>query len=50
MRSEIKPLTTSTKKAEDSILEEGEKLLENLLKPTYVAQQEDEWWKRKRRR
>lgn len=50
VRSEIKPLTTSTKKAEDSILEEGEKLLENLLKPTYVAQQEDEWWKRKRRR
>ena len=41
--------TISAKKADDSILEVAEELLNNVLKPTYVALQEDEWWKRKRK-
>ena len=41
--------TISAKKADDSILEVAEELLENVLKPTYVAPQEDECWKRKRK-
>ncbi len=41
--------TIPAKKADDSILEVAEELLENVLKPTYVATQEDEWWKRKRK-
>lgn len=41
--------TISAKKADDSILEVAKELLENVLKPTYVAPQDDEWWKRKRK-
>ena len=40
---------SSFKKPEDSILEIAEDLIEEVLKPTYVAQQEDDGWKRKRK-
>jgi len=42
-------MTSSYKKPEDSFLEIAEDLIEDVLKPTYVAQQEDEWWKKKRK-
>ena len=42
-------MTSSCKKPEDSILEIAEELIDDFLKPTYVAQQEDDWWKKKRK-
>ena len=42
-------MTSSYKKPEDSILEIAEELIDDFLKPTYVAQQEDDWWKKKRK-
>ena len=42
-------ITNSYKKFEDSILEIAKDLIEDVLKPTYVAQQEDDWWKKKRK-
>ena len=47
--SRNKTITSGSKKAEDSILEVAEELIEDILKPTYVAQQEDDWWKKKRK-
>ena len=49
VNSQNQPHTSFTTKTDDSILDVAGELLENVLKPTYVAQQEDEWWKRKRR-
>ena len=49
VNSRNQTITSSSKKAEDSILEVAEELIENILKPTYVAPQEDDWWKKKRR-
>ena len=42
-------MTSSYKKPEDSFLEIAEELIDDFLKPTYVAQQEDDWWKKKRK-
>ena len=41
--------TMNSQSQEDALLEIAEELIENILKPTYVAQQEDDWWKKKRR-
>ena len=49
VNSRNQAITSASKKSEDSILEIAEDLVENVLKPTYVAQQEDDWWKKKRR-
>ena len=49
VNSRNQAITSTFKKSEDSILEIAEDLVENVLKPTYVAQQEDDWWKKKRR-
>lgn len=49
MNSQIQTMTTPSIKREDALLEIAEELIENILKPTYVAQQEDDWWKKKRR-
>ena len=42
-------MTSSYKKPGDSFLEIAEELIDDFLKPTYVAQQEDDWWKKKRK-
>ena len=49
VNSRNQAITSASKKSEDSILEIAEDLVEDVLKPTYVAQQEDDWWKKKRR-
>ena len=49
MNSQNQQTTSFSKKSEDSILEIAEDLIEDVLKPHYVAQQEDEWWKKKRK-
>ena len=49
VNSRNQAITSASKKSEDSILEIAEDLVENVLKPTYVAQQEDDWWKKKRK-
>ena len=49
MNLQNQPMTTPSKKREDSLLEIAEELIDDVLKPHYVAQQEDEWWKKKRR-
>jgi hypothetical protein len=49
MNLQNQPMTTPSTKRKDSLLEIAEELIENILKPTYVAQQEDDWWKKKRR-
>ena len=49
MSSRNQAITNSYKKFEDSILEIAKDLIEDVLKPTYVAQQEDDWWKKKRK-
>ena len=43
------PMTTPSIKREESILQIAEEIIEEVLKPTYVAQQEDDWWKKKRK-
>ncbi|MDN3606721.1 relaxase/mobilization nuclease domain-containing protein [Kaistella yonginensis] len=50
LNSRNQTITISSKKAEDTILEVAEELIEDVLKPTFVAPQEDDWWKKKRRR
>ena len=49
LNSRNQTITSSSKMAEDSILEITEKLITDVLKPTYVAQQDDDWWKKKRK-
>lgn len=49
VNSRNQAITSTFKKSEDSFLEIAEDLVENVLKPTYVAQQEDDRWKKKRR-
>ena len=49
MNLQNQPMTTPSKKREDSLLEIAEELIDDVLKPHYVAQQEDEWWKKKRK-
>ena len=44
------PMKTSSIKRENSILEIAEELIEDVLKPNYVTQQEVDWWKKKRKR
>ena len=49
MNLQNQPMTTPSKKREDSLLEIAEELIDDVLKPHYVAQQEDELWKKKRK-
>lgn len=49
VNSRNQEISSSSKKPEDSILELVEELIDDVLKPTYVAQQEDDWWKKKRK-
>ena len=49
VNSRNQAIASTSKKAEDSILEVAEKLIEKVLKPTFVAPQEDDWWKKKRK-
>lgn len=49
MNLQNQPMTTPSTKREDSLLEIAEELIDDVLKPHYVAQQEDEWWKKKRK-
>ena len=49
VNSRNQAITSASKKSEESLLEIAEDLVEDVLKPTYVAQQEDDWWKKKRR-
>ncbi len=49
MNSQIQTMITPSIKRKDSVLELAEELIEEVLKPTYVAQQEDDWWKKKRK-
>ena len=49
VNSRNQAITSASKKSEDSILKIAEDLVEDVLKPTYVAQQEDDWWKKKRK-
>ncbi len=49
MNLQNQPMTTPSTKREDSLLEIAEELIDDVLKPQYVAQQEDEWWKKKRK-
>ena len=41
--------TLSELRAKGSITEIAEELIDDILKPHYVAQQEDDWWKKKRK-
>ena len=49
MNLQNQPMTNPSTKREDSLLEIAEELIDDVLKPHYVAQQEDEWWKKKRK-
>ena len=49
MNLQNQPMTTPSTKREESILEIAEELIEDVLKPNYVAQQEDDWWKKKKK-
>jgi hypothetical protein len=49
MNLQNQPMTTPSTKRKDSLLEIAEELIDDVLKPHYVAQQEDECWKKKRK-
>ena len=49
MNSQIQTITNPTIKRKDSVLELADELIEEVLKPTYVAPQEDDCWKKKRK-
>lgn len=41
--------TFSESSTKESIAEIGNKLIDDVLKPNYVAQQDDEWWRKRRK-